>query len=133
MKKLHFKNIYTRYMAIFMAIIILTVTVLGIIITTLIENFSIDSRKKELSNVVVTFETFLGNISDTETTLEERIKEQERSLRSALSINFMTTPNFKLLATDKYGNIVMSAYKDEDTGEIQIKYGENSTADIEER
>lgn len=132
MKKIHFKNIYTRYMAIFMAIIILTVTILGVIITTLVENFSIDSRKKELSNVVVTFETFLGNISDTETTLEERIKEQEGSLRSALSINFMTTPNFKLLATDKYGNIVMSAYKDEDTGEIQIKYGENSTADIEE-
>lgn len=132
MKKLHFKNIYTRYMAIFMAIIILTVTVLGIIITTLIENFSIDSRKKELSNVAVTFETFLGKISDSETTLEDKIRERESTLLSALSINFMTTPNCKVLATDKDGNIIMSAFKDEDTGEIQINYGENSTADIEE-
>lgn len=130
MKRIHFKNIYTRYMAIFMAIIILTVTILGIIITTLVENFSIDSRKKELSNVIVSFETFLGKPSGD--ALNEQIISRETELKNALSVNFLTTPECKVLVTDKYGNVMMSAYKDKVSGGVRINYDSFAISGIEE-
>ena len=57
MKK-YLKSIHTRYMLTFMAIMILTIVILGIIITNIVNNFTLDLKLKEMYESSVTVSSY---------------------------------------------------------------------------
>ncbi|MBQ8163248.1 MAG: HAMP domain-containing histidine kinase [Clostridia bacterium] len=95
-----------------MAMIIFTVIILAIIISTIINNFSINARKKELANVTVAFETLLGYKGLENNSLDSVLRENVEEINDMLSIIFISNPDSNILVLDKDGNILMAAHYD---------------------
>ena len=52
------KAITTRYMIVFMSLIIITIFVLGVLIASIITSYSVDEKMDELSSSNMIFETY---------------------------------------------------------------------------
>ncbi|MBO5212835.1 MAG: HAMP domain-containing histidine kinase [Clostridia bacterium] len=126
-KKFH--SVYTKYTAIFMAIIIFTVVILAIIISTIINNFSINARKKELANVTVSFESLLGYKGLETNSLESVLRENYEDINDMLSIIFISNPDSNILLLDKDGNILMAAHYDSVLKAPVLQYSEDLIID----
>ncbi len=102
------KAVTTKYMLIFMALILLTVVILGAMVATILSNYSVDTKMNELSNVNVMFKSYFQS-TDNEN-FELALKDTQAELESTLSYSFLITENCQVIAADKDGNIIMHAY-----------------------
>ena len=57
MKKLKFKSVFIKYTIVFMAVIILTATILGVMVTTIVGKYTLESRQKQLYDANLLFKT----------------------------------------------------------------------------
>ena len=128
LKRLRFKSVYTRYMLIFMAIMFFTVAILGILVTTIVGNYSRESKKKELYDTNILFRTTVLGMNGDFETLEEQLKAYEIALRDNLSVAFFAMSDCGVIITDNKGQIAFFAYRDEKSGEPVILYGEEILA-----
>lgn len=129
-KKLKLKSVYTRYMLIFMAIMFFTVAILGILVTTIAGNYATETKKNELSETNRLFRTTVLAMDGEYETLEEKLKANESELRENLSFAFFAMSDCGVVITDNKGYISFLAYRDSQSGEPVIFYGNEINASI---
>ena len=115
MKK-YLKSIHTRYMLTFMAIMILTVLILGIIITNIISSFSLDTKLKELYETNLQVSSYFkvqetdGELPPIKTGENEIFKPLDETINTVLLIS----PQVGVLVFDENGELLLSARKQND-------------------
>lgn len=117
------KRVSTKYMLIFMALIIANVIILGIIIGTIISNFSLNVRMRELSNINTMFKSYFQETPKDALTLEDSLRGREKELEGLLKIAFLTSPYSQVFLTDGEGRIIFFSEKDADTKKLLIFSG----------
>lgn len=127
LRKLKLKSVYTRYMLIFMAIMFFTVAILGILVTTIVGNYATETKKKELYDTNILFRTTVLGMNGEYETLEEQLKAYEIALRENLSVAFFAMSDCGVVITDNKGKIAFFAYRDANSGEPVILYGDTAT------
>lgn len=126
-----FRTITTKYMLIFMTLIVLTVFVLGTMIATILSNYAIDTKMEDLTTSNILFESYYNEINDNETDMESTFKSTEETLSHILSITFLTTKNCEMIAADVDGNIIMHACKAVPGEPPLIRYFSDEETEIE--
>ena len=129
-KKLRLKSVYTRYMLIFMAIMFFTVAILGILVTTIARNYATETKKNELSETNRLFRTTVLAMNGEYETLEEKLRANESELRENLSFAFFAMSDCGVIITDNKGKISFLAYRDSQSGEPVIFYGDEINSAI---
>lgn len=125
MRRLKLKSVYTRYMLIFMAIMFFTVAILGILVTTIVGNYATETKKKELYDTNILFRTTVLGMNGEYGALEDKLKAYEAPLRENLSVAFFAMSDCGIVITDNQGNVAFFAYRDSNSGEPVILYGED--------
>lgn len=108
MKK-YLKSIHTRYMLTFMAIMILTIIILGVIITNIISNFTLDLKLKEMYESNVTVSSYF-KVDEKDGTLPEITDKNgvlNPSLADILKTLFLISPQTGVLVFDAEGNLLL--------------------------
>ncbi|MBO5379688.1 MAG: HAMP domain-containing histidine kinase [Clostridia bacterium] len=125
--KRYLKSIHTRYMLTFMTIMILTILILGMIITNIITNFTLDLKLKEMYESNVTLSSYF-RVEENDGVLPE-IKDENgklsASLAEALKTLFLISPQTGALVFDGEGNLILHATKGEDGVSVSYEYTEN--------
>ncbi|MBQ8840602.1 MAG: HAMP domain-containing histidine kinase [Clostridia bacterium] len=103
------KSVSTRYMLIFMAIIVITVLILGIIITSIVSSFSLDTKLKETYNANQVFYMYYDNIENKTDSLEENIKKNEAMLEETLEMIRLVSSSCEIALFDKSGELIYYA------------------------
>ena len=115
-----FKAITTRYMIVFMSLIIITISILGILIASIIASYSADQKMEELSASNMIFKTYY-NLSPN--TMEEQyLRETDEQLKTALRVIFLASDSSQVIVADESGRIIMHAYKATGEKEPVIQY-----------
>ena len=81
--KLKIKNISTKYMLIFMAVIVVTVLIMGVIITAIVSSFSLDTKMKSMYDTNKLLNNFIdetGKEDDLESIFANNEKELDKML-----------------------------------------------------
>ena len=126
--KRYLKSIHTRYMLTFMAIMILTIVILGIIITNIITNFTLDLKLKEMYESSVTVSSYF-KLEKNDTELPQ-IKDEDgnldKALENTLKTLFMISPQTGVLVFDADGKLILHAQKQDDgiDGIFEYKKGQ---------
>lgn len=125
--KRYLKSIHTRYMLTFMTIMILTILILGMIITNIITNFTLDLKLKEMYESNVTLSSYF-RVEENDGVLPE-IKDENGKLSAgldeALKTLFLISPQTGALVFDGEGNLILHATKGEDGVSVSYEYTEN--------
>ena len=103
------RSVTARYMIVFMSLIIITVFVLGVLVTSIIESYSVDSKMDQLSTSNMLFKTYYQSSVDSVT--EGIFEGTDEQLSSALSVIFATAENSQVVVANKDGQIILHAYK----------------------
>ena len=122
------RSITTRYMAVFMSLIIITIFVLGVLITSIITSYSVDQKMDELSTSNVIFKTYC-KYSPSE--IEEQYKRgTENNLRETLKVIFLASDSCQIIVADKTGNVIMHAYREVKSTEPTLEYISEGDANV---
>ena len=114
------RAVTTRYMAVFMSLILITIFVLGVLITSIIESYSVDDKMDELSTSNMLFKTYYQTpITDVST---KNLEEKDMLLMSVLQVIFVTAENSQVIVADKHGCIKLHAYKPNKENSPTIDY-----------
>ena len=100
--KRYLKSIHTRYMLTFMAIMIVTILTLGIIITNIISNFTLDLKLKEMYESNVTASAYF-KVDEENGELPEIQDENGKlspALEDTLKTLFLISPQTGVLIFD---------------------------------
>ena len=117
-----FKGITTKYMFIFMALVVLTVFFLSVMIATIINNYSVDMTMKELSKSSILFKNYYNGIAISNNDIEGGFEENEEGLYNTLSAIFITAEANKILVADSDGELVLYAQLSQSKKEPIISY-----------
>lgn len=123
------KAVTTKYMVIFMALIIITVFVLGTLIANIVSNFSVDKKMDELSTSNVLIKTYYQEAAGG--TVTKSLQSNELELKKALRVAFLTSGNCRVLIADKDGEVVVHSYNDTVKHEPAIQYISKDSASID--
>ena len=129
MKRLKLKSVFTKYMLIFMLLIIFIAVILGTMVTTIASNYTREARQRELYDTNLLFKTSVLGMSGEYETLEEKLKANETQILENLNVALFATPDCGVIILDSQGKIAFFAYKDADTSELVVKYGEKANQD----
>ena len=126
--KRYLKSIHTRYMLTFMTIMIITIFILGIIITNIVTNFTLDLKLKEMYESNVTLSSYF-KVDEKDGTMPEIIASDGKineDLNDVLKTLFLISPQTGVLVFDGEGNLMLHASKGENGGiDFVGAYGEN--------
>ena len=122
------KAITTRYMIVFMSLIIITIFVLGVLIASIITSYSVDEKMDELSASNMIFKTYYSVPVDT--TAEQYLKSTEEQLKIVLKAIFLASDSSQIIVANKEGHIVLHSYKGAGEKDPVIKYTGQEQADI---
>lgn len=103
------RAVTTRYMVVFMSLIIVTIFILGVLITSIIENYSVDEKMDELSTSNMLFKTYYH--IPVRSVTAEGFKENEEQLNTVLKVIFLTSETSQIVVSDNLGNIIIYSYK----------------------
>ncbi|MBQ7907659.1 MAG: HAMP domain-containing histidine kinase [Clostridia bacterium] len=106
--KLKIKNISTKYMLIFMTVIVVTVLIMGIIITAIVSSFSLDTKMKSMYDSNKLLGSFLDETGK-DKDLRSLLMENEESLDKMLDIIFLTSPYCDITVYDLEGRLIFFA------------------------
>lgn len=131
--KRYLKSIHTRYMLTFMAIMILTILILGIIIASIVSNFSLDMKLKEVYSAHSKASYYfkpdekngkLPQISDPQT------GGLDSELDEILDTILLVSPQSGILVFDDKGDLLLYAAKDGESNVISQKYEEGKIPNL---
>lgn len=123
------RAITTRYMIVFMSIIIITIFVLGVLIASIITSYSVDEKMDELSASNMIFETYYKIPSGMAS--EQYFKETEEQLKSVLKAIFLASDSSQIIVADREGTIIMHAYKGAQDTDPVVHYTSQNQAQID--
>ncbi len=133
--KRYLKSIHTRYMLTFMAIMIVTILTLGIIITNIISNFTLDLKLKEMYESNVTASAYF-KVDEENGELPEIQDENGKlspALEDTLKTLFLISPQTGVLIFDGEGNLLLHATKNENEIVSAFEYDEERVPEIIDR
>lgn len=122
--KLKIKNISTKYMLIFMAVIVVTVLIMGVIITAIVSSFSLDTKMKSMYDTNKLLNNFIDETGK-EDDLESIFANNEKELDKMLDIIFLTSPYCDITIYDMDGKLVLFTSLNEE--EQKEKYYNDTT------
>lgn len=111
--KVKIKSVSTRYMLIFMAVMVVIVIIMGVIITTIVSSFSLDTKMKDMYDVNRMFNTYYDEVEKKDKTLYGTLKDSETDLNKMLGLIFINSPYCDVLIFDLNGELVMYASQEE--------------------
>jgi len=121
------RAVTTRYMVVFMSLIIITIFVLGVLVTSIIESYSVDEKMDELSTANMIFKTYYH--MPVNSVAAESFKETEAQLNTVLKVVFLTSDNSQIIVADKLGRIIIHAYKTKGDNKPTVKYLDERNAE----
>ena len=130
--KRYLKSIHTRYMLTFMAIMILTILILGIIITNIISNFTLDLKLKEMYESSVTVSSYF-KADEKDGTMPEITDENgviNSNLADTLKTLFLISPQTGVLVFDGEGILLLHANLVEGAIDGIYEYNKENMPDI---
>ena len=133
--KRYLKSIHTRYMLTFMAIMIVTILTLGIIITNIISNFTLDLKLKEMYESNVTASAYF-KVDEENGELPEIQDENGKlspALEDTLKTLFLISPQTGVLIFDGEGNLLLHATKNENEIVSAFEYDNEKLPEIIEK
>ena len=133
--KRYLKSIHTRYMLTFMAIMIVTILTLGIIITNIISNFTLDLKLKEMYESNVTASAYF-KVDEENGELPEIQDENGKlspALEDTLKTLFLISPQTGVLIFDGEGNLLLHATKNENEIVSAFEYDNEKLPEIIDR
>lgn len=133
--KRHLKSIHTRYMLTFMAIMIVTILTLGIIITNIISNFTLDLKLKEMYESNVTASAYF-KVDEEDGELPKIQGENGKlspALEDTLKTLFLISPQTGVLVFDGEGNLLLHATKNENEIVSAFEYDNEKLPEIIEK
>lgn len=116
--KVKIKSVSTRYMLIFMAVMIVVVIIMGVIITTIVSSFSLDTKMKDMYDVNRMFNKYYDKVDKNGKTLDESLKSSVNELNEMLDLIFINSPYCDLLLFNLDGELEMYASQEEDGKEV---------------
>lgn len=111
--KVKIKSVSTRYMLIFMAVMVVIVIIMGVIITTIVSSFSLDTKMKEMYDVNRMFDKYYDETDKKDKTLYETLTSSKEELNDMLDLIFINSPYCDVLVFDLKGELVMYASQEE--------------------
>lgn len=134
--KRYLKSIHTRYMLTFMAIMIITILILGIIITNIISSFSLDTKLKELYETNVQVSSYF-KVKPTDGELPPIQNENDFKfdpiLDETLDTIFLISPQAGILVFDDQGELILFASKQGDDIVTSSEYDKDKMDGITEK
>ena len=121
------RAITTRYMVVFMSLIIVTIFVLGVLITSIITSYSVDEKMEELSASNMIFKAYY-QVNDT--VAKQYFKETDAQLKSVLTAIFLASDSSQIIVADRDGQIIIHAYKGTAEQSPVIRYIEQEEAEV---
>jgi len=131
MKKLRLKSVFAKYMLIFMVVIIFIAAIISVMVTTIARSYTREERQRQLYDTNLLFKTTVLGMKGEYETLEERLKANEPKLIENLGVALFASPDCGVLILDSQGQIAFFAYKDAQTSELVVKYGNSANDDSE--
>lgn len=133
--KRYLKSIHTRYMLTFMAIMILTVMILGIIITNIISSFSLDTKLKELyeTNLQISSYFKVREIDGKLPPIKRGEDEFFLPLDETINTVLLISPQVGVLVFDENGELLLYASKQDGEVVKSTKYNESKVGGIIEK
>lgn len=122
------RAVTTRYMVVFMSLIIITIFVLGVLITSIIESYSVDEKMDELSTSNMIFKTYYHN--PVNSVSEEGFKNTSVQLGTVLKVIFLAADDSQVLVADKQGNLIIHAYKAKGENNPTVRYLNEKSVDV---
>ncbi len=126
MKRLRLKSVFTKYMIIFILLIVFIAIILGVMVTTIANNYTKEARQRELYDTNLLFKTSVLGMKGEYDTLEERLKANEAQIMENLNVALFATPDCGVIILDSTGKIAFFAYKDAQTSKLVVNYGEKA-------
>ncbi len=117
------KSVSTRYMLIFMAIILVTVLIMGIIITSIVSNFSLDTKLKETYNANQLFNMFYEDLDKSDKNIYQLLTSNQQELDNTTKLMALTSVSCDIVIYDENGSFV---YYADINGEDQKGYFDHS-------
>lgn len=131
--KRYFKSIHIRYMFTFMTIMIITIMILGVIIASIVANFSLDIKLKEVysanSKASYYFKPDEKNGKLPQIT-DEKTGVINSELKEILETILLVSPQSGVLVFDQDGNMLLHASKNGESNVIMQKYEEGHMPSI---
>lgn len=103
------KSVSTRYMLIFMAIILVTVLIMGIIITSIVSSFSLDTKLKETYNANQLFYMFYDDVDNKEGSIHQILTTNQQQLDKTMELMALTSVSCDMVVFDERGTFVYYA------------------------
>ena len=116
--KVKIKSVSTRYMLIFMAVMIVVVIIMGVIITTIVSSFSLDTKMKDMYDVNRMFNKYYDDADKKDKTLNDTLKDSQTELMDMLDLIFINSPYCDLLVFNLSGELEMYASQEENGIEV---------------
>lgn len=104
-----FKNLFSKYIVAFMAILLLSVMMILVVITSIITGYSEETKLKIMENAVVSSEVYLEEqlYRTPQKTLAELVTERQSEIYAMLETTTRQREDITLVLTDTEGNILL--------------------------
>ncbi len=131
--KRYLKSIHTRYMLTFMTIMIITIMILGIIIASIVSNFSLDMKLKEVYSAH-SKASYYFKPDEKNGKLPQITNPETGGLNSELSeileTILLVSPQSGVLVFDENGELLLYASKNGEDNVITQKYEEGKISEL---
>ena len=127
--KRYLKSIHTRYMLTFMAIMILTILIVGVIITNIVNNFTLDLRLRDINNISVQMRSYF-KVEEKDGKLPDFTDENGQIDPVLMDALETMSRQMGVMLFDAEGNLLFSANKSENGLVTNNKYDNATLPDV---
>ena len=126
--KRYLKSIHMRYMLTFMAIMILTILILGVIITNIVNNFTLDLRLRDINNINLQMRSYF-KADEKDGKLPKFTDENGQIDPMLIDVLENMSKQMGVMLFDPEGNLIFSAHNNGDSIVTNNKY-DKATAGV---
>lgn len=127
--KRYLKSIHTRYMLTFMAIMILTILILGVIITNIVNNFTLDLRLRDINNINVQMRSYF-KVDEKDGVLPKFTGENGQIDPMLMDALETMSRQMGVMLFDPEGNLIFSAHNNGNSIVTNYKYDKSTVPEV---
>ena len=127
--KRYLKSIHMRYMLTFMAIMILTILILGVIITNIVNNFTLDLRLRDINNINLQMRSYF-KADEKDGKLPKFTDENGQIDPMLIDVLENMSKQMGVMLFDPEGNLIFSAHNNGDSIVTNNKYDKATVPEV---
>lgn len=113
------KSIFSKYIMTFVALLLVSILLIGGVFTSLINSYSMNMKQKELARTATSFSIFLKQAQAQEgESLTKWVNEEAQLLAAMIPVFFPDLGDMALVLTDPEGQVILVAESVEGTGAV---------------